>query len=298
VGGSVAAVVLLVLVLAVISWRIGRIPRRIVTLIKNERAQKDGQAQAVILEAAALKCGPLIAGIRAYHDQITASYQAQIAGAEMRARLSESRASDATTYLSAASELVGELRALRDELAMLARGAAPPSPSRMPDPENDPEQRATVELRRSPPASGLQAVPSSTAGPPLPVGPAIVAARLGPQPQRPDLRPAPGQARTSSGALDARREPPAEHRRAKVDLGDSSDWMLEDRPSDADGERTRVGPAPTSESLKLPLSSMSARPAVVAKATLVSMKAVVPSASPPVVPVAIEGPSQGEGRPA
>jgi predicted component of type VI protein secretion system len=184
VGTNVVALIaiVLVLVLALISWKIDMIPRRLLALVKQERAREDGQAQTALLEAAAAKVGPVVAGIRTYHDQLEASLRAQLAEAETRARVSERRALDASTYLQAASTLVADLRNLRDERALLVRAptvASAPAPEPSAEP-GDPDQRVTTEVRRRPASvlSPTQAVAPLASAPILPAEPAMVAARL------------------------------------------------------------------------------------------------------------------------
>jgi hypothetical protein len=216
--------VAILFVLALLSWRIDAIPRRIVALIKNERVRDEGQAQAILMEAAALKLGPLLAGIRTYHEQMNASLRAQIADAEMRARMSERRASDATTYLGAASTLVAELRALHEASEKIGPAA-----------------------------------------PALPAEPALVAAGLASRRQR-------SPAGTPS-------------------MEDSGDWPHSERPSDPEGERTRVGPRPSPGALGVPEPSIPSRKPPAVKPTLLSMPAVAMPASRPDPRVEIEIPA-------
>lgn len=291
-GTNVVALIaiVLVLVLALISWKIDMIPRRLLALVKQERAREDGQAQTALLEAAAAKVGPVVAGIRAYHDQLEASLRAQLAEAETRARVSERRALDASTYLQAASTLVADLRNLREERALLVHGATVASaPAPEPSAESgDPDQRVTTEVRRRPASvsSPARVVAPPASAPILPAEPAMVAARLVSRAPSEPARPASRRTRTFSGASDARREDAVPLAPARIDLNDSADWMLSERPSDPDGERTRVGPRPSPESLGLPAL----------KPTLLSMPSVAPSSRRPVPPVDIEGHPQGNPR--
>ena len=95
-GATIVVVVALglLLVLGLMSWRIALLPRRLLTLIKNERAGDDAQTQALLLEAAAVKIGPLLVGIRTFHEQAAASLRAQLIEAEARARFAEQPRAD------------------------------------------------------------------------------------------------------------------------------------------------------------------------------------------------------------
>lgn len=286
-GTNVVAVfaliaIVLLLLLARLSFHIDKIPGRLFALVKQERAREDSRAQSALLEAAALKVGPLVAGIRTYHEQLAASLHAQLAEAETRARVAERRALDASTYLGAASTLVGDLRGLRDEMLVLVRRAEatpllPPGPSAD---AADADQRVTIALPHpAPVASRVRAVAPLDPAPALPVEPAMVAARLVPRGGSESARPSPRRARTLPGAPDARRELSTPPPPATTRLDDSADWMLSERPSDPEGERTRVGPHPAAGSLGLPAL----------KATLPSMKAAAPPTPRAVAAVAIEG---------
>jgi hypothetical protein len=183
------------LALWIIARRVDLIPWRTWELSKKELAHENGPALAALQEAA--KLGPVVASIRAYHEQIAADFRAQIGDAQLRARVVERRSSDAGVALDAASALVRELRALRD--AELARGGSPPAPAPHPPPVRVAPRPTTVGLGRAP----------------------------------------------------------------DDDSEDSGAWTHEERPSDAEGERTRVGPHP-----------------LAAAPTLASMPAVTASSEP------------------
>jgi hypothetical protein len=117
------------------------LPFRIFNLARKERAADEALALTVLQEAAAAKVGPLVQGIRAYHDQLDAGLRAQIAEAEVRARVTERRSSDAGVALSTASALVCDLREL---LGLAHRRPSLPAPAGA----EAPEARATVELGR------------------------------------------------------------------------------------------------------------------------------------------------------
>lgn len=215
--------------------RIESLPRRLLDRLEALRTQKDAQAQALAMEAAARKVGPLIAGIRSYHDQMAASLRAQLADAELRARLRERRDEDGVAYLSAASKLVGELRALYDARRQLA-GANESTPEPV-----EPDQRATIELRR--PGSSTMQVQSS-GEPYLSSDAALRAAGLLPRPASGRFRAEPKGAPVHPVPADRCPDAPERASSLMIDTGDSGEWLLSERPSDPEGERTRVGPQP------------------------------------------------------
>lgn len=160
-GATIVVVIALglLLVLSLISWRIAVLPRRLLTLIKKERAGDDAQTQALLLEAAAVKIGPLLVGIRTFHEQAAASLRTQLVEAEARARFAERQVADASTYLDASAALVSDLRRLHDELrsaaplpsepAMIAAGLVPRAPV----------ESTRYALPRSPTLRGVSAAP-------------------------------------------------------------------------------------------------------------------------------------------
>ena len=85
----------------------------------RDRAADEKRALDVLQEAAASRIGGLVIGIRTYHEQLGGIVQAQLAEAEVRARISERRASEAGVALCAASALVRDLRAFADDLPSL-----------------------------------------------------------------------------------------------------------------------------------------------------------------------------------
>jgi hypothetical protein len=281
-----ALAVAIILVLALISWRIDKLPARLFTLVKNERARDDGQSQAIMMEAAALKVGPLIAGIRSYHEQMEASLRAQLAEAETRARISERRAADASTYMDAASALVAELRV---EIEKLTRRASTGALSEVEQEPLEPDQRATVELRRNALVDTQgQGIEGSLPAPSLPDQAAMMAARLIPRTPSGTKRQEPPRSPTrfdlpAASRQEATRPPPP----ASTD--DPSEWSFSERPSDPEGERTRVGARPSPESLALPTSQPPPRSAAVAKVTLLSMPALTQPASRPAPAVEVKG---------
>jgi hypothetical protein len=150
-----AAVVALQLALLLrIHRRLDALPLHLRSIVKEERP--DGEAAlAALHEAAATKAALIVAGIRSFHDQLDANLRTQLADAEVRARLSERRSSEAGVALTTASRLVRELRNVLDRFGLPAPSAAETSP-------------------RPPPPS--VAPPGSAE--PLPPGPGQVAAGL------------------------------------------------------------------------------------------------------------------------
>jgi hypothetical protein len=183
--------------------RLDGLPLRIWSIAKRERDEREGAAVTALQEATAARVGPIVSSLRSYHEQIAATLRVQVADAEMRARVAERRSSEAGVALRAASELVREARALRDDLARLLPAGVIP-------------------------ARALAAEPAEARAAPL----------LPPAPRAPD-----------------------------ADSADSGAWSHEARPSDADGEHTRVGPRPSPEQLGL-------APVPQAATTMVSMRAV------------------------
>ena len=137
---------------AVIYRKIAAIPRTVCEVVRQERAAEAERAQTALQEAAALKVGALVQSLRNYDELSAHGYRSQIADAENRARRIERRASDAGVALSAASELVRESLALRDELRGLVATAAT---------GGAPHQRETTEL---PHTAGLGPRPSLRPG--------------------------------------------------------------------------------------------------------------------------------------
>jgi hypothetical protein len=109
--------------------RLDGLPLRIWSIAKKERAQDEGAAVTALQEATAAKVGPIVTSLKAYHEQIAAGFRAQVADAQMRARIAERQSSEAGVALRTASELVREARALREELAeLLGAGRVAPEP--------------------------------------------------------------------------------------------------------------------------------------------------------------------------
>ncbi len=148
--------------------RLSGLPLDVWKVAQRDRTGDEKRALDMLQEAAASRIGGLIIGIRTYHEQLAGLVRAQLAEAEVRARVSERRSSEASVALDAASALVRDLRTLAEDLPSLfdrramqdgiaigeAAGRAP-TDERAPEPE----ERVTVELPREraspapPPAS-------------------------------------------------------------------------------------------------------------------------------------------------
>jgi hypothetical protein len=198
-----AGLALTLALIVTVHWRLDGLPLRIWSIAKKERDEGQGAAVTALQEATAARVGPIVNSIRSYHEQIAATLRVQVADAEMRARVAERRSSEAGVALRAASELVREARALRDDLARLLPAGVVPGGA---------PATAPAELRTAP--------------------------LLPPPPRAPD-----------------------------ADSEDSGAWTHDARPSDADGEHTRVGPRPSPKQLGL-------APVPQAAPTMVSMRAV------------------------
>jgi hypothetical protein len=184
----------------VVMRKVDAIPERVGALARDERSRAEERAQTVFQEAAAAKIGPMVAGLRGYHDQLAALAREQRAAAELRARMVERQSSEAGVALSAASELVRELRALLDETAARTRaGAVPEARAGTVDEPVDPGQRPTVELMRPPAPETVEASAVETTRKPPPESraqrsprgreAALAAAGLGPRPNARALPP-------------------------------------------------------------------------------------------------------------
>jgi len=113
------------LTLFVATYRaLAALPERVWKLAQAERTATEARALTALQEVAATKVGSLVLGLRAYHDQFETHLRAQVAEAEVRARVAERRSLDAGTALDAASTLVAELRGLVEDLPRLLARAA------------------------------------------------------------------------------------------------------------------------------------------------------------------------------
>jgi hypothetical protein len=155
------------------SW-IAATPVRLWAIAKQDRERDERRDLDALQEATAAKVGAITRALREYEEQIAADFRAQVAAAETRARTAETRAriaereaSDATSVLTIASELLRDVRAAHQGLGELpalvaelrAKATAPAAPAA---PEGDEETRKTVEMR--PPASCTPAPAAAAEG--------------------------------------------------------------------------------------------------------------------------------------
>ncbi len=106
--------------------RLDGLPLRIWSMAKRERTDGESAALTLLQERTAAKVGAIVKSLREYEEHVAASFRAQVAEAQVRARVVERQSSEAGVALSAASALVRDLRALRDDER--APPSAPPSP--------------------------------------------------------------------------------------------------------------------------------------------------------------------------
>jgi hypothetical protein len=96
--------------------RLRGLPLDVWKVAQRDRAGDEKRALDVLQEAAASRIGGLVIAIKTYHDQLACLVRAQLAEAEVRARVSERRSSEASIALDAASVLVRDLRTLAEDL--------------------------------------------------------------------------------------------------------------------------------------------------------------------------------------
>jgi hypothetical protein len=149
----VAGLALALVLLASLHRRLSALPGRVWSLVRNERDAEAPKALDAMKEAVAAKAGASIVAIRQYEEGIAASFRAQVAEAEMRARLGERRADEAHAALQAALSLVRELRAALDGLhGPRALQLPPPVPPRLE--EHESAERETTESALPPSVAG------------------------------------------------------------------------------------------------------------------------------------------------
>jgi Na+-transporting methylmalonyl-CoA/oxaloacetate decarboxylase gamma subunit len=123
VAGLAVVLGLILSLLVAIYLNVDSLPARVWAIAKRERAEDAAAAQAALQAVAAPRVAALVAALSDCHAQSAAELRAQIAGAELRARLAERQAKDAGTSLTIASELVGELRSLLHGLDVAPAGS-------------------------------------------------------------------------------------------------------------------------------------------------------------------------------
>jgi hypothetical protein len=141
-AGLVVALALLV----VINGRLADLPLAVWSLAKKERVEEAPKALDAMKEAVALKAGSAVISIRRYEEDLAAGYRAQVADAEVRARVTERRAADTVTALQAATTLVREVRALRDAATPAAAPMLSPSMSPTAAEHEEEAERETKEI--------------------------------------------------------------------------------------------------------------------------------------------------------
>jgi hypothetical protein len=105
--------------------RLDGLPMRIWSMLRKERSEGDSRALTLLEERAAVKVGAIVESLRMYEEHVVEGYRAQVAEAQVRARIAERQSSDAGVALSAASVLVRELRGLLDG----TRATSPAAPA-------------------------------------------------------------------------------------------------------------------------------------------------------------------------
>jgi hypothetical protein len=204
------ALALVLALLAAILRKLDGLPPRVWGIAQRERAREESTALEVLTDSTRTRVTAIVAGLRAYEEQVAAAWRDQVASGETRARIAERRAADVGVALSAATDLVREARELRDALELLmVRGRD--------------RDRASPRL-----ASPSVAPPGSASV--LPSQPAIIAAGLGPKPQSGPVR--------RPTLLGIRPPPPPP-------VPDVSEG---DRPSEEEEELTTVAPRPAGAS--------------------------------------------------
>jgi hypothetical protein len=103
---SVTCLALVLALLVAIYLNVDSLPARVWAIAKRERAEDAAAAQAALQQLAAPRVAALVAALSECHAQSAAELRAQIAAAELRARLAERQAKDAGTSITIASERV------------------------------------------------------------------------------------------------------------------------------------------------------------------------------------------------
>jgi hypothetical protein len=137
-----AGLVLARALLIALHYRLDGLPVALGIEVRRERQDNATRALDLMKEAVATKAGAAVLSIQRHEENLAAGHRAQVAEAQLRARMSEVRASDTVTALTAAVELVRELRQALDQLP---REAALPPPI-------DPSERVTMEMKPAAPS--------------------------------------------------------------------------------------------------------------------------------------------------
>jgi hypothetical protein len=137
----------------VLYHRLHGLPLDVWKVVQRNRVVDETHAMEALQAAAASRLGGLVIGVQTYHDQLAGHARAQVAEAEVRARMTERRAADAGIALDAASALVRDLRTLAEDLPSLIDRRAMHTGIAIGEAtarreEREPEERATVEMPR------------------------------------------------------------------------------------------------------------------------------------------------------
>jgi hypothetical protein len=104
--------------------RLDRLPWSVWSLARKERLESDAAGQTLLQERTATKVGAIVKSLREYDEHVAASFRAQVAEAQVRARVAERQSADAGVALAAASTLVRDLRGLLDGQRAARRGVS------------------------------------------------------------------------------------------------------------------------------------------------------------------------------
>src|SRR5262249_6071283 len=96
-----AGLVLALVLLVALHFRLDRMPNAVWSLARRERVEEALKALDATKEAVAAKVGTSVIAIRQYEENIAASFRAQVAEAETRARVGERRLTDTGAALQA-----------------------------------------------------------------------------------------------------------------------------------------------------------------------------------------------------
>jgi Na+-transporting methylmalonyl-CoA/oxaloacetate decarboxylase gamma subunit len=131
-----AGLALVLALLVAIYLNVDSLPARVWAIAKREREEDAAAAQAALQAAAAPRVAALVAALAECHARSAAELRAQIETAELRARLAERQAKDGGTSLAIASEMVGELRCIVNDLqAACVRHLVSSDPGDEPEPD-------------------------------------------------------------------------------------------------------------------------------------------------------------------
>src|SRR4051812_16542776 len=86
---------LVLTLLVAIYQKLEDLPLRVWGIAREQQAQQEGKELAALQEGVAARVKALVVSLHAFHEQIAASFRAQVADAEMRARVAERRSSEA-----------------------------------------------------------------------------------------------------------------------------------------------------------------------------------------------------------